>query len=133
MPSLGQLGRRERQIMDVVIRLGRASANDVRRELPDAPAGPTVRTMLRILEHKGFLRHAQDGPRFVYFPATNPRRIRTWAVRHLLHTFFDDSLESAVAALLGHARRPATDAELKRVEAMIAAARRRPARRSKPS
>ncbi|HET7226151.1 MAG TPA: BlaI/MecI/CopY family transcriptional regulator [Candidatus Eisenbacteria bacterium] len=127
MPALQQLGRRERQIMDAVIRLGRASAHDVRAELPDAPAPSTVRTMLRVLETKGYLRHAWDGPRFVYFPATSPASIRRSAVRHMLRTFFDDSLESAVASLLGSARRPSED-ELARVERMIAHARKRAAR-----
>lgn len=130
MPPLQQLGRRERQIMDAVIRLGRASANDVRRALPDAPAPSTVRTMLRVLEHKGYVRHAWHGPRFVYFPATPAAQIRRSAARHLLRTFFEDSLESAVASLLGSVRRPSA-AELARVEAMIAEARRKTRGRGK--
>src|SRR5262249_16443507 len=111
--------------------LGRASANAVRGELPDAPAPSTVRTMLRVLEEKGFLRHAWDGPRFVYSPTSSAASIRKSVVRHLLRTFFDDSLESALAALLGVARRRASDEELDRVSRLIDAARRRSPRRAR--
>ena len=121
---LTELGRRERQIMDVVIRLGRASAADVLHELPDAPTSSTVRTMLRLLEQKGFLKHQWEGPRFIYFPATSPERLRTSAVRHLLDTFFGGSVESAVATLLGHARRPSAR-EFARIAKLVERARRR--------
>lgn|SRR5512143_3935107 len=132
-PSLSELGRRERQIMDVVIRLGHATANDVRRELPDEPTSSTVRTMLRLLEHKGHLRHEWDGPRFVYFPTAHPERLQKSAVRHLMHTFFGNSIEAAVASMLGAARHGASDEELERVARLIREARRRSrARRRSP-
>src|SRR5258708_2196389 len=98
--SLTELGRRERQIMDVVIRRGRASAAQVLRDLPDPPTYSAVRGMLRILEGKGFVRHEWDGPRHVYLPTADPDQVRRTAVRHLLHTFFNNSMESAVAAML---------------------------------
>lgn len=122
---LAELGRRERQIMDVVIRLGRASAAEVLDELPDAPTSSTVRTMLRLLEKKGFLRHEWDGPRFVYSPSASPERLKRSAVRHLLSTFFDDSLEAAVASLLGGSRRPSSAEELDRVARLVEDARRK--------
>src|ERR1043165_2939496 len=111
--SLSQLGRRERQIMDVVFRRGRASAAEVHQQLPDPPSYSAVRAMLRMLEDKGFLRHEWDGPRHVYIPTADPEHIRKSAVRHLLHTFFSNSMESAVAAMLGAAEKPPTDEELK--------------------
>src|SRR3954469_10960094 len=94
------LGRRERQIMDVVYRLERATAAEVLAGLPDPPSYSAVRGMLRLLEEKGFLRHEQDGPRYVYLPTTERDEARRSALAHLLRTFFDGSRESAVAALL---------------------------------
>src|SRR5262245_58858976 len=99
-PPLSELGRRERQIMDVVIRLRRATAKDVRLELPDERHSSTVRTMLRLLERKGYLQHEWDGPRFVYFPTARPERLKESAVRHLMHTFFGNSFAAAVASML---------------------------------
>ena len=118
--------------MDVVIRLGRAAAADVRRELPDALSSSTVRTMLRLLEQKGYVRHDWDGPRFVYFPAAHPERLKRSAMRHVMDTFFGNSFEAAVASMLGAARHAVPDDELERVARMIQRARRRP-RRSRPS
>jgi predicted transcriptional regulator len=122
---LSELGRRERQIMDVVIRLGRAAAEDVRRELPDEPTSSTVRTMLRLLEQKGHLRHEWDGPRFIYFPTARPERLKESAVRHLVRTFFGNSIEAAVASILGSARSRVSDDELERVARLVRDARRR--------
>src|SRR5262245_5535170 len=100
-PDLSQLGRRERKIMDSAIRRGGASVADVLADLADPPSYSAVRSMLRLLEGKGFLRHEWDGPRFVYLPAHDPEQVRRTATRHFLRTFFDDSMESAVAAMLG--------------------------------
>src|SRR5262245_38117336 len=96
-----ELGRRERQIMDIIVRRGRATAGDVMNDLPDPPSNSSVRSMLSLLEEKGFLRHEWDGPRYVYSPVGDPAQIRRSAMKHLLRTFFDDSMESAVAAMLG--------------------------------
>jgi predicted transcriptional regulator len=121
---LSDLGRRERQIMDVLIRRGRASASEVLGDLPDPPSYSSVRGMLRLLEDKGFVVHEWDGPRYVYIPAENPERIQRTAVRHLLDTFFNNSMESAVAAMLGAGDRPPTDDEMKKLARLIDRARR---------
>jgi BlaI family transcriptional regulator, penicillinase repressor len=123
--DLGKLGRRERQIMDVIVRRGRATAADVLDELPDPPSYSAVRGMLRLLEDKGFLRHEWEGPRYVYIPTADPEHIRNSAVRHLLHTFFSNSMESAIAAMLGAAEKPPTDEELKRMSKLIEAQRKK--------
>ena len=94
------LSRRERQIMDIVYELGRASAADVHRRLPDAPSYSAVRALLRVLEDKGHLRHEHDGPRYVYLPITPRERARETAMRRVVRTFFEGSTERAVAALL---------------------------------
>ena len=95
-----QLGKRERQIMDIVYRRGRATASDVLDDLPDPPTYSTVRAMLRYLEDKGHLRHEQDGPRYVYLPTAPADAVRGSALAHVVGTFFDGSVSTAVAALL---------------------------------
>src|SRR3954466_4471587 len=113
------LSRRERQIMDVVYKLGRASAADIHERLPDPPVAAAVRTMLRILEEKGHLRHEKEGPRHIYL-ATTPRKVaQKSAVRHLLGTFFDGSRAAAVAALLDESERPLTPAEREDLDAVL--------------
>ena len=94
------LGKRERQIMDIVYRHGRATASQVLAELPEAPTNSTVRGMLRYLEDKGLLRHVQDGPRYVYLPTRAKGEVRASALSHLVRTFFDGSVTSVVATLL---------------------------------
>src|SRR3954464_7902577 len=93
--NLDKLGRRERQIMNVVFQHGKATAAEILEALPDPPSYSAVRGMLRLLESKGFLRHEWDGPRYVYLPIANPAHVRETAVRQLLNTFFDNSMESA--------------------------------------
>ena len=105
------LGRRERQIMEVIYRLGRASASEVLANLPDPPSYSAVRATMRILEEKGHLRHFEDGPRYVYEPTVAREAASRSAVRHLLSTFFDGSVEQAMTALLD-----ATDRKLSRDE-----------------
>ena len=99
-PRLHELGRRERQIVEAVHRLGRATVNDVLDELPDAPSYSAVRAMLGKLEQKGHLKHEEDGPRYVYLPAVSTERAGRIALRHLVNTFFDGSAEEAVLALI---------------------------------
>lgn len=127
--ALSDLGRRERQIVDVLYRLGRAPAAEVLRELPDPPSYSAVRGMLRLLEEKGFVTHDWDGPRHVYRPAGDPRQVRRTAARHLLRTFFNDSMESAVAALLGASDKPLTDRDLARLSDLIERHRRKGGRK----
>ena len=95
-----QLGRRERQIMDVIYRKGKASVTEVRDELPDPPSYSAVRAMLGFLEDKGYLRHEQNGLKYVYLPTLDTRQVRTSALKHMVKTFFGGSPEQAVAALL---------------------------------
>lgn len=122
---LGDLGRRERQIMDVLFQLGQASAAQVREALPDPPSYSAVRGMLRLLEEKGFVKHDWDGPRHTYRPTVDPAQAQRSAARHLLQTFFNNSMESAVAAMLGVADRQLTSEELDRLSQLIEQARRR--------
>lgn len=96
----GELGRRERQIVEVVYRRGRATAAEVLADLPDAPSYSSVRGMLRHLEGKGYLRHEQDGLRYVYLPTSSKTDVRASALSHVVKTFFDGSLPTAVATLL---------------------------------
>jgi BlaI family transcriptional regulator, penicillinase repressor len=95
-----QLGRRERQIMDVIYRMGKASVTEVRAELPDPPSYSAVRAMLGFLEDKGYLRHEQDGLKYVYLPMDDTSQVRASALKHMVKTFFGGSPERAVAALL---------------------------------
>ena len=94
------LGKRERQIMEIVYRRGRATASEVLADLADPPTYSTVRAMLRYLEDKGHLRHEQDGPRYVYLPTAPADEVRGSALSHVVRTFFDGSVSLAVAALL---------------------------------
>ena len=105
------LARREREIMDVVYRLGGATSRQIREELHDPPHPAAVRTLLRILESKGQLRHTKDGPRHIYLPVTPRNVAQRSAVKHLLSTFFGGSRAAAVAALLDDADQPLTSAE----------------------
>ena len=117
------LSRRERQIMDIVYRRGRATAADVRGELPNAPSYSAVRSLLRILERKGHLRHHRERHRYVFLPTVSRDAARRSALRELIRTFFDDSPEQAVATLLDLQSVNLTDHELGRLAQMIDAAR----------
>lgn len=94
------LSRRERQLLDIVYRLGRATASEVRAELPDPLSDSSVRTMLRLMEEKGHLAHEVDGPRYVYFATTPAEVASRSALRHLLGTFFGGSAERLVSTLV---------------------------------
>jgi len=119
-----QLSRREREIMDVIYRSGRATAAEVLDQLADPPSYSTVRALLRVLEDKGHLRHEEDGPRYVFLPTVPRERALQSALRQLLHTFFDGSTEQAVAALLDLSSTRLSDAELERLSQLIADARK---------
>jgi BlaI family transcriptional regulator, penicillinase repressor len=94
------LSRRERQIMDILYRAGRATAAEIHRGLPDRPSYSAVRAKLRVLEEKGHVRHQAQATRYVYSPVVPRERAKDSALRHLLATFFDNSAEQAVSALL---------------------------------
>jgi predicted transcriptional regulator len=119
------LSRRERQIMDVIYARGEAKAADVVAGLPDPPSKTAVRTLLRILEDKGHLTHRQEGVTYVYRPSRPRGRAGRTALRRVLDTFFDGSLERAVAAHLGDAAAGVSAAELERLADLIEQARRK--------
>jgi len=118
------LSRREREIMDIIHRRGRASANDVMSELSGEPAYSTVRAQLRVLEDKGHLRHEAEHLRYVYLPAVSPQKVRRSAVKHLLDTFFDGSPEKVVEALVGRDGPGVSDEALDRIAELVERARR---------
>ena|SRR5919106_3677104 len=113
------LTRRERHIMDILFRLGRATADEVMRELSGTPSYSTVRTQLRVLEQKGYVRHEDVGRRFVYMPAVRRQAARKTALRHVIDTFFDGSVEKIVAALLGGEASRVSDEELRRIRELV--------------
>ena len=118
-----QLSRRERQIMEIVYELGKASAADVRERMPDPPSYSAVRAMLRILEDKGHIQHEQDGPRYVFLPTVPREQASENALRRLLRTFFDGSPEGAMAALLDLEGDHLDDEALRRIARRIDEAR----------
>jgi predicted transcriptional regulator len=113
------LTRRERQIMDVLYRRGRATAGEVMADLPGEPNYSTVRTQLRVLEEKGHVRHEELGLRYIYSPAVPRSSARKSALRHLVDTFFDGSAEGAVAALLGGEGAKLSDEQLDRIADLV--------------
>lgn len=118
------LSRRERQIMDIVYELDEVTAAEVQRQLPDPPSYSAVRAMLRVLEEKGHLEHRQEGPRYVYRATVPVEAARRSAVKRVLKTFFDNSLEEAVATLLDVSASNLSKAELERLARMIEKARK---------
>ena len=117
------LSRRERLIMDTLYQLGRATAAELVKALPGEPSDSTVRTQLRVLETKGHVRHEEEGLRYVYLPVVPRRVVRKSALKHLVNTFFDGSVEKVVAALLGPDGGRLSDEELNRIAEMVAKAR----------
>jgi predicted transcriptional regulator len=121
MPSnpYSDLSRRERQIMDVLYRLGSATAREVISELQDERHSSTVRTQLRLLEEKGHIRREPDGNRFIYRPVVSRAAVRKSAIRHLVDTFFEGSTEKAMSTLLATSENELSKAELERLSALI--------------
>ena len=113
------LSRRERQIMDILYQRGRASASEVREAMPDAPGYSAVRAMLRVLEDKGHVKHQAEGLKYVYAPTAPREKAKRSAVKHLIETFFKDSPDQVVAALLDVSSRRLTNEELDRMAQMI--------------
>jgi predicted transcriptional regulator len=120
---LAELSRRERQIMDILYQLSRATAADLIKALPGEPSDSTVRTQLRVLEAKGHVRHEEEGTKFVYFPVVPRRVVRKSALKHVMNTFFDGSAEKVVAALLGPDGGRLTEEELDRIADLVSKAR----------
>ncbi|HEY3938821.1 MAG TPA: BlaI/MecI/CopY family transcriptional regulator [Bryobacteraceae bacterium] len=119
-----KLSRRERQIMDVLYRLGRATAADVHQAIPDPPGYSAVRAMLRVLEEKKHIRHEEKDLRYVFIPIVPRNKARRSAARHLLDTFFDGSPEQAVATLLDVSSGNLSEEEFDRLAALIERARK---------
>ena len=123
MKSPDGLSRRERQIMDILYQRGKSSATGVREAMPNAPSYSAVRAMLRVLEDKGHVRHQAEGLKYVYMPTVTRDKAKRSAVKHLLDTFFNDSPEQVVAALLDVSSTRMTREELDRMTEMIEKAR----------
>lgn len=123
-PKASALSRRERQIMDILYRLERASVGEVLAALGDKPNYSTVRAQLRVLEDKGHVRHEEHGLRYIYIPSVSRDVARRSALRHLVETFFDGSTENVVAALLGGEAAHITPEELDRIARLIAKGRK---------
>jgi len=114
-----QLSRRERQIIDIIYQLNQATVAEVKDNLPNPPSYSAVRAMLNILEDKGYLKHEQDGPRYVYRPTIDPQKAKRGALKHLLNTIFQGSAENAVATLLDISKSKLTRDELNRLSKLI--------------
>lgn len=119
-----RLSRRERQIMNVIFERNEATAAEVREALPDAPSYSAIRALLRILEEKGHLKHREEGPRYVYFPATSRQKASRSALKQVVQTFFQGSLANAVAALVDANDGSLTEEDFIRLEALIKKARK---------
>jgi predicted transcriptional regulator len=122
---LTDLSRRERQIMDIIYSKGSATAAEVREAIPDPPSYSSVRALLKVLEEKGFLRHKQQGPRYVFAPTVKRDRAKTTALKHVMQTFFGNSTEDVVAALMDISGTELSDAEYRRLNSLIEQARRK--------
>jgi predicted transcriptional regulator len=122
--SAAGFSRRERQIMDAIYVLGNATVAQIRDRLPDPPTSTAVRTLLRILEQKGHVRHTMDGLRLVYSPVVPVKQAHRNVLRHVVETFFQGSRSQAMAALLDLPT-PLSDEDLVRMRALIDDARRR--------
>jgi len=125
MKGSSSLSRRERQIMDILYRSGKATAAEVLAAMPDPPSYSAVRAMLRILEEKGHITHEEDGVRYVFVPVVPRDKAKHGAVRHLVDTFFEGSIEQAVAALLDSSSTRMNRAELDRLQKLIDEARKK--------
>jgi BlaI family transcriptional regulator, penicillinase repressor len=123
------LSRRERQIMDILHRRGRATVAEVLSELTGEPAYSTVRAQLRVLEEKGHVRHEEEQLRYVYLPAQSHRVASRSALKHLVDTFFQGSPEQVVEALLGKDGSGVSREELDRIAGLVERAARESRRR----
>ena len=118
------LSRREREIMDIIYKMGRASVAQVLERIPDPPSYSAVRALLRVLEEKRHLTHIQEGPRYIYFPTLPREEARQNALKHVMQTYFDNSTEDAVAALLNISEGKLSETDYKRLSEMIKKARK---------
>lgn len=124
MKGQKNLSRRERQIMDIVYELEKVSVAQVLEKLPNPPSYSAVRALLRVLEEKGHLKHKQEGPRYIYYPTLSREEARQNALKHIMKTFFDNSTEDFVAALLNISEDKLSDIDYKRLTELIKKARK---------
>lgn len=117
------LSRRENQIMEIVYRRGNVSASDVQKDLPDSPSYSTVRALLRILEEKGQLKHKVHGQKYIYSPTVSKGKAIKNALENILETFFNNSVENAVSALINENKSRISKNELDRLSELIEKAR----------
>ena len=118
-PARTDLTRRESQIMEILYRRRRATVEEIRSELPDAPSPSSVRKLLDIMIERGLLAREYDGPRYVYFPAAKPEEASRSALKQLMRTFFNNSPGSAIAALLDMTSTPLSAAEYRRLSNLL--------------
>lgn len=122
--AVPDLSRRERQILDALYAAGRATAAEIQNAIPDPPSYSAVRTLLRILEDKGHVKHEQDGARYVYLPTVERENARRSALQHMLNTFFGGSATQAMAALLDEDSLELPKKDVERLKALIERARK---------
>jgi predicted transcriptional regulator len=120
----GTLSRRERQIMDILYRKGRATAGEIQAAIPDPPSYSAVRAKLRVLEQKGHIRHKAEDLRYVYLPMVARGVARHSALRHLVETFFNGSVKDTVAALLDAGAANISREDLERIALLVDEARK---------
>jgi predicted transcriptional regulator len=118
------LTRREREIMDILHRVRRATAHEVRDNLADPPSYSAVRALLRLLEERGHIKHVEEGQRYVYSPSAAPSEARRSALSQVVRTFFGGSVEQAVAALVDTSKPRLSQDELDRIAQVIDRARK---------
>src|SRR5579863_3443933 len=122
--NFAHLSRRERQIMDILFEMGRSSGTEIQQRLPDQPSYSGVRTILRVLERKGHVRHVEEGLRYVYEPMVEREKARQSAIERLVRTFFDGSVKAAAAAFLDPASAKLSKKDLDELEELIRRARK---------
>jgi BlaI family transcriptional regulator, penicillinase repressor len=118
------LNRREREIMDIIYQAGQGSAQDVVRGLGDGTSNSAVRTMLTILETKGYLQHQQEGKRYIYLPTVDAEKAGSEALKSAVSTYFRNSARHAIAALIESEKDALDDAELQELKALIETVRK---------
>lgn len=115
----GQMSRRERQIMDIIYRLGKASAKDVQENLPDPPSYSAVRALLVTLENKGMVKHGKESRRYIYKPAITEKKARKSAIKNLVATFFEGKPQNLVAALLDEKDQNLSKEQIDQIRKMV--------------
>jgi BlaI family penicillinase repressor len=115
----GQISRRERQVMDILFRLGKATAEEVMNELPDPPGYSAVRALLVTLEGKGLVKHGKESRRYVYQPTVPEKKAKRSALKQLIATFFEGSPEKLVASLLDPQDQKLSSEEIDRIRKLI--------------